>query len=128
MSMIIRQGDVLLRRVQELPAGAQEVPLDGGRIVLAYGEVTGHAHAIEVACADHGAPTISAGAAEEIAEALIARCRAKLYERGGDLYLVVSEPVSLTHEEHTTHLIPPGVYEVPVQMEYDAALMRRVTD
>ena len=48
-STTIRQGDVLLVPVASLPAGCVEVPNDKGRIVLAYGEVTGHAHAI----ADH---------------------------------------------------------------------------
>lgn len=45
-----RQGDVALVRIGTLPANLTAVPLDRGRIVLAYGEVTGHAHAI----ADHG--------------------------------------------------------------------------
>lgn len=115
--MQARQGDVFLQPVAALPQGAVEVPLDNGRVVLAYGEVTGHAHAIRVT---------SEAAAAEITEALIARCR--LYEHKGDRYLVVSEPVSLTHEEHTAHTLPPGVYEVPVQCEYDARLMRRVAD
>ena len=41
-----RQGDVGLIPVASLPDGAKKVPRDKGRIVLAYGEVTGHAHAI----------------------------------------------------------------------------------
>lgn len=44
---IYAQGDVLLRRVQELPTAATPLPLDRGHVVLAYGEVTGHAHAID---------------------------------------------------------------------------------
>ena len=124
----LRQGDVYLRRVEKLPDGAKPVSLEGGRIVLAHGEATGHAHAI----ADHGQDVKPAGeaAAAEIVEALIARHqgKARLYEHRGDRFLVVEEPVNLTHEEHTPHLIPPGVYEVPVQMEYDARIMRRVAD
>src|SRR3990167_910501 len=42
----LRQGDVYLAVVDELPKGATKVVLPKGRIVLAYGEVTGHAHAI----------------------------------------------------------------------------------
>lgn len=122
----LRQGDVFLRPVSKLPDGATEIPLEGGRIVLAHGEVTGHAHAIS----DHGqrAESIGATAAAEIVDALIARCRAKLYEHNGDRYLVVSEPVSLSHEEHSAHTIPPGIYEVPVQCEFDSSLARRVSD
>jgi hypothetical protein len=42
-----RQGDVYLRRVEALPKELREIPRDGGRIILAYGELTGHAHAID---------------------------------------------------------------------------------
>ena len=45
-----RQGDVLIRRLKKLPpepeGGSEKVERDNGRVVLAYGEVTGHAHAI----------------------------------------------------------------------------------
>lgn len=45
--MIIRQGDVglLAVEVDDADLGA-EVPREGGRIVLAHGEATGHAHAV----------------------------------------------------------------------------------
>jgi hypothetical protein len=70
----LRQGDVLLQQVAALPANCTEIAPDGNRIVLAYGESTGHAHAIY----DHvkQAP-IGSGAADEIAEAAIARARSK---------------------------------------------------
>ena len=114
----IRQGDVLLTPVSALPKGCAEVPLDKGRIVLAYGEVTGHAHAI----ADHAQER-----ATEIAEAAIAR--AKLWQLpNGERYLEVLEPVTLKHEEHTQHTIAPGIYQVPRQMEYSPAALRRVED
>lgn len=126
---VIRQGDVLLQPATSLPAGCTPVPLDKGRIVLAYGEVTGHAHAI----ADHGAPrtqdrAIGPEAAAEIAEAAIAR--AKLWRAPDGLrYLEVREPVTLTHEEHTAHTIPPGVYRLPSQVEYVAPeIVRQVAD
>lgn len=42
-----RQGDVLLVRIDnDDTEGYVEVPRDAGRVVLAYGEATGHAHAI----------------------------------------------------------------------------------
>ena len=41
-----RQGDVLIVPVRSMPGGMARRERDGGRIVLAYGEVTGHAHAI----------------------------------------------------------------------------------
>lgn len=121
---IIRQGDVLLNPVKKLPAGCVELPLDKGRIVLAYGEVTGHAHAI----ADHGVRQIGPEAAAEIAEAAIARARLWCAPNG-ERFLEVREPVNLTHEEHIAHTIPPGVYQVPRQVEYVAPeLTRQVAD
>jgi hypothetical protein len=134
----IRQGDVLLTPCTTLPAGCTEVPLDKGRIVLAYGEVTGHTHAI----ADHGqglgvAALQRVGAldgeeheqaiAAEIADAVIAR--AKLWRApSGERYLEVLEAVTLRHEEHTAHTILPGIYHLPQQVEYSPAALRRVED
>jgi hypothetical protein len=43
---LYRQGDVLVQQVDEIPDGLHAVPLDKGRVILAYGEVTGHAHAV----------------------------------------------------------------------------------
>lgn len=124
----LRQGDVALVRVERLPEGCIEVPNDRGRIVLAYGEVTGHAHAI----ADHRvAARPTPAAADEIAEAAIARAKTRarlVVAPDGQRYLEVSEPVSLKHEEHTAHEIPPGVYLLPTQVEYTPAELRRVED
>lgn len=114
--MTIRQGDVALIKVPKMPAGCTEVPLDKGRIVLAYGEVTGHAHAIEV---EQITPRV-----KEIAEAVIARAR--LWRASnGERFLEVMAPVSLKHEEHTEHVILPGIYHVPRQVEYVAPEITR---
>jgi hypothetical protein len=43
-------------------------------------------------------------------------------------YLEVKLPVTLRHEEHTAHVIPKGLYELPVQMEHTAERMRQVRD
>lgn len=122
-SLSIRQGDVYLHRVDKLPEGATLLPGQNVKIVLALGEATGHHHRIE----DH---VIELAAAAEITEALIARhqVKARLYEHAGDRYLVVDEPVTLLHEEHLPQILPPGIYELPQQMEYDASIMRRVAD
>ena len=98
--VLFRQGDVLLRAVDAIPDSARfVVKRDAGRIVLAYGEVTGHAHAIE---------------ASE-AEATLLRD-----ERARFLRLIAD--VDLTHEEHATVRVPAGAYEVIQQREWtDAA-------
>jgi hypothetical protein len=45
---IYRQGDVLIQKIDRLPVDAREVEWDD-RVILAYGEVTGHAHALSTA-------------------------------------------------------------------------------
>lgn len=51
---IYRQGDVLLNMVARLPAAAAatSVAPSDGRLLLALGEVTGHAHAVDAADAE----------------------------------------------------------------------------
>jgi hypothetical protein len=102
MSTQYRQGDVFLVKVDELPPEAVEQASDG-RVVLAYGEVTGHAHAINAACA-------------------------KLYEHGQDRILEVFEPTKLEHEEHSAIALEPGFYKVVRQQEYSPGTVRRVAD
>jgi hypothetical protein len=121
----LRQGDVQLQQVCKLPDGCTEIAPDGNRIVLAYGEVTGHAHAIY----DH--IDISPAAADEIAENAIARAQSKArlwVAPNGERYLQVSKAVTLKHEEHTSHALQPGIYGLPTQMEYTPAELRRVAD
>jgi hypothetical protein len=43
----IRQGDVLLRRVESMPADVKPAKDQERKIILAWGEVTGHHHRIE---------------------------------------------------------------------------------
>lgn len=108
MTTIYRQGDVLIRRVAGIPDSTKVVPRDNGRIVLAYGEVTGHAHAI-------AAPPTEATLLTDEQEARFLR-------------LVSS--VDVVHEEHATITLPPGDYQVVRQREYTAADMepRQVAD
>lgn len=98
-----RQGDVLLVKVESLPQAAEEMPPDE-RIVLAYGEVTGHAHAIS-------------------------QLQAKMYADGTNRYLRVDkEGADLVHEEHSTIHLPEGFYRVVRQREYEPASVRFVAD
>lgn len=127
----LRQGDVQLQPVAALPTGCTEIPADGKRIVLAYGEVTGHAHAIY----DHLKAPAQAeerpGAADEITDAAIARAqsKARLWKApSGERFLEVKETVTLRHEEHTAHTLPPGIYKLPTQVEYTPAELVRVQD
>jgi hypothetical protein len=105
-AMIYRQGDVLITRTtHQLTHEATAVPRDHGRIVLAYGEVTGHAHAIDDALA-------------ELFE-----------EKDGQLYLRVSEGgATIRHEEHGAIGLAPGTYRVIRQREYSPEAIRNVAD
>lgn len=107
--MQFRQGDVLIVATESIPQNVPLVPQDAGRVVLAYGEVTGHAHAFL------GTPKV------------------RLFRAGDDAlvgYLEIDGvPASLKHEEHTEHVIAPGKYKVLQQRQYTLARqIRRVAD
>ena len=88
-----RQGDVSIMACKSVPKRARKVK---GELVLARGEVTGHAHRI-------------------------VEGRAFLYQLAtGMLYLrVLSEFAKLYHEEHEDVLLPKGDYEIRRQREFD---------
>lgn len=112
---IYRQGDVLLIKVTELPKRCKDItPKD--RIVLAYGEVTGHAHAVypEVVGEDHGKP--------------LTRLPAALWDAGAERFLQVMENTALKHEEHSPIPLEKGIYKVVRQREYDPEQDRYVAD
>lgn len=108
--MQIRQGDVLVVKVSGLPRDLEEIEREGGRIVLAHGEATGHAHAI----ADPGVRFFRHAATGEQFVRV-----SKQHARGGAMLL---------HEEHTAHTIPPGSYRAVRQREYSPAEIRNVAD
>ena len=87
-------GDLFIKP-GAIPEGAKPVARDSQKgAVLAYGEATGHAHAI----ADG----------------------AFLFEHDGTLYVRVEEGAApLDHEEHGVKVLDPGEYEVLRQREYD---------
>jgi hypothetical protein len=71
------------------------------RCVLAYGEVTGHAHAF------YG---------EDVAEL------------EGNKLIIKQANAELKHEEHSTHVFEPGIGEVTIQREYQMGEIKRVMD
>ena len=88
---LYRHGDVLVQRIDAIPAGAREVP----GTVLARGELTGHSH--------------------RIAEG---DGRASLLRAGADLFLRVERTATLVHDEHRPIELEPGLYRVWRQREY----------
>ena len=102
-----RQGDVLIVPVESIPNSVEPVDRDNGRVILAYGEVTGHAHAVKDK-------------------------RATLFRdpKLAAIFMHVSgdEVVALEHDEHSTIAIPPGNYQIVRQVEYSPEAIRNVAD
>lgn len=131
-----RQGDVLLRAIDpaQLPAATAAIPRQGGRIVLAEGEATGHAHAVLSRDArlvgERRATTQPPATAPGTQPAAPAPGTQPLTPRR---FLVLDAPADVVHEEHAPIALPAGVYEVVIQREYvpsevSAPAWRRVVD
>jgi hypothetical protein len=101
----VRQGDILLVPCAQIPCTASELAAEEGRVVLARGETTGHAHAM---AAD--------------------RVRYFREDGTGQAYIRVESdgPVALAHEEHSSLLVGPGEYRVIQQREYEPAARPRL--
>ncbi|MFC9998767.1 hypothetical protein [Nocardia sp. NPDC127526] len=106
-----RQGDVLIvplaeAAVPERAAKAPSEPRDArGRLVLALGEVTGHAHAVQ----GPGRLVRETGAF-------------------GPFLLHLPEGGRVVHEEHAAIPLPKGWYRVIRQREYVPGSVRIVAD
>lgn len=102
---MFRQGDVLIKKVASMPADVKPVDFSKeGKVVLAYGEVTGHSHALGLSFASMFAT------------------------ESGSRFIEVKEGAQLVHEEHATIIPEPGVYEVIQQREYSPEAIRNVQD
>lgn len=101
----LRQGDVLLQSVKSLPKDVTEI---AGDVILAYGEVTGHAHAVKLLETE--------------------RHKVKYWSAGAERFLQVMERVVLTHEEHAEIVLGEGIYRQGFQCEDFGEEVRRVTD
>lgn len=95
-----RQGDVLIVPVKSIPKDAKP---ETGRVILAHGEATGHAHEIKTR-------------------------GAKLFESAGRRFLTLTKTSILEHQEHSAIELPEGCYEVVRQVEYFPEEIRNVAD
>lgn len=98
---LYRHGDVLVRRVPEIPADAKKRP----HLTLAEGEITGHSHRI----AEAGAATLLETARQRFLH-------------------VTAEEATLVHEEHGPITLTRGCYLVWQQREYSPQEIRIVRD
>jgi hypothetical protein len=133
MKRQLRQGDVLLIQVSGLGLAFRTLkvaPRDAGRVVLAYGEVTGHAHAIEesnVALLVADDRAAMAAAARELLASVGLTTEIRDEEVVG--VLEVSEPSTLRHEEHGHIALAEGErFVVLRQREYQPAGIQQVAD
>lgn len=123
---VVRQGDVLLipiENIDESDIGELIKEGEGKRIVLAYGEVTGHAHAFY--------PDQDAKVLKEPAKPprLYALKNEKKYGFPGVRLLRLETRAFLRHEEHDPINLAPGDRLVIYQHEGDELEeIRRVTD
>lgn len=103
------QGDIYIRRVSKLPAGAVKVEPERGRVIVTHSE-TGHHHVMD-------AETVT---------------MYRLPDSIMDCLLVVNSPTALEHlREHDKHepiMFEKGVYHVRRQREYTPEGFRRVED
>jgi len=114
-----RQGDVLLVRVGDLPARRTPKPRDAGRVILAYGEVTGHAHAItERAVVHFDTPNATDAARQLLASVGLT---VELGPESAPSFLDVPEAAELRHDEHGVIALEPGQYVVLRQREWSDA-------
>ena len=90
----------------EVPEEADEQAREDGRIVLAHGEATGHAHAI----VEQGVRFFREDGA------------------GAGLLRIPGGGAQVVHEEHATIQLPKGLYRVIRQREFDAGMARFVAD
>jgi len=113
MTLSIRQGDVYLLPVLSIPATATVVPRDRDRLVLAYGEATGHAHVLDAPPAE----------ATLLTDA----------EKGRFLRLVGAAPLRHVSDlgtlapttDHSNLDVLPGTYQVVIHREFTPSMMAR---
>lgn len=150
---IYRQGDVLIRRITSLPTQKAQLRLTG---ILAYGEVTGHAHRlvdvrlpdIAVLDRDPAIADLNARIKKSFDAAIVqgadpfevirkntgvifeSKCTgAEILEIAADVYLRVGAVgIGIVHDEHAPIVLPPGNAIYDPQREYTPEAIRNVAD
>jgi hypothetical protein len=155
MTSPLRQGDVILVPVTSIPKIAKKIARGNGCVVLAYGEVTGHAHAIHdknatILAEPNGAQYLRVIAGDGVAIRPVAELEPvglnaiRIQDASGLIIRMpladaaevraalasgstLTRPGSLVqHEEHDAIMIEPGLYALPGQREYTSADMAPV--
>jgi hypothetical protein len=151
-----RQGDVMIERIDKLPTGLKKQDAENGRVILAHGEVTGHAHSFAAnratkLVAENGAEFFRVKGEEIKTKLPIVRqwknqvmvnhpvlgmiefAIADVEIDGGEVE-IDGEFGLLRHDEHSTHAVPAGLYRgagatgTVRQREYTPEAIRNVAD
>lgn len=105
------QGDVLLIPVRSLPSNLKPLARVDGKLVLAYGEVTGHAHRIEEATTE--------GWVDE-KDAVFIEVKS-LIEEVKLMHGKLDGSVTVGDKPHDPITLPVGLYRViPAQREFQS--------
>jgi hypothetical protein len=107
-----RQGDILIIPISKLPEGLETVEKDNGRHILAYGEVTGHAHAVEDSSKTEMFIDLKSSDIDEMRER----------------FLKVDGETAIVHEEHSQIPLGPGYFKIVRQVEYQPEGYRYIAD
>lgn len=102
MSLMVRQGDVLLEQIEEIPQEAVQIKPKGRRYILVEGEATGHHHSVGLGAA--------------------------VFMLGAQMLLRTEKGCTLEHQEHGPIKIAPGNYRITRQREYHPSELRMVAD
>ena len=109
------QGDFIIMRVAQLPAGLTPLPAENGKIVIAHSE-TGHNHVME------------ATRVKAYADPAQTKASRDLYE----LFLLVEAPTEIEHlrsyDTHEPIHVTEGLYKIRRQREYTPEGWRKAAD
>ena len=121
---MMRQGDVLLIPVSAIPFSLKSST--PAKVVLAYGEVSGHHHRFE---SGNVTAFYKEGDADVGAQPIAGGGRLRGTATQVDFITVAKTSAPLVHEEHTAITVEPGSYRVVRQREFDMlAGVRSVVD
>lgn len=151
-----RQGDVMLTRIDALPAKLKKQPASNARVILALGEVSNHHHSF---AANQATKLVGEDGSEYFRlTGQKLTCKLKIVRRWrsqvmvnhpefGNIEFAESDVkivrgyvhldgdfALLTHQEHTIHGIPAGLYQGAGagkrvrQTEYSPEMIRNVAD
>ncbi len=151
-----RQGDVMIERISSLPSKLTRAANESGKVILAHGEVTGHAHsfaetdAVKFTDQAGGEYFDVKGRALDFTLPIMRRWKQQVMvnhpvlgviefaecdvQVNGDQVTVVGDFGLLRHDEHTAHGIPAGAYRgagaqgTVRQREYSPEAIRNVAD